>query len=223
MSIAERPDKRPDAWSVAAQGGAQTRLRILAAATALFAERGFQAATIRDLAHRADVNVAAINYHFRSKEELHAAVLKEALSEWSSEIVGAELVSPEAGLEGVLRPIIAALVAPVIEREGNRHLLRLVGWTMLQPPAERTNGSLRAFTDLVARLLRPFLPADRTPDQERLLARWLIGQCLLVSPALQADAGLTGARAADEAVESLVRLALGGIEGLRGRTRPPRD
>ena len=44
-----------------------TRRRILKAATRSFAEHGYEAASIRDIVTKADVNQAAINYHFRDK------------------------------------------------------------------------------------------------------------------------------------------------------------
>jgi TetR/AcrR family transcriptional regulator, regulator of cefoperazone and chloramphenicol sensitivity len=53
-----------------------TKDRLLRAAGALFAERGFHGTTIRDIALRGGVNVAAGNYHFGSKKALYLAVLR---------------------------------------------------------------------------------------------------------------------------------------------------
>lgn len=54
-----------------------TRTRLIAAATPLFADKGFAAVSIRELAREAGVNVAAISYHFGGKEALYQAVLDE--------------------------------------------------------------------------------------------------------------------------------------------------
>src|SRR3954470_10009122 len=51
-----------------------TRERILDAALDLFGERGLTGTTVRDIAARAKVNVAAISYHFGGKDELYRAV-----------------------------------------------------------------------------------------------------------------------------------------------------
>src|SRR5258708_36330537 len=49
-----------------------TRTVILAAAERLYADRGFGDVTLRDIVAAADVNLAAVNYHFGSKDELIA-------------------------------------------------------------------------------------------------------------------------------------------------------
>src|SRR5580704_14639322 len=54
-----------------------TRSRLLEAAADVFAERGFHAATIKDITDRAGASLASVNYHFRDKAELYAAVLKQ--------------------------------------------------------------------------------------------------------------------------------------------------
>ncbi|MBU1002816.1 MAG: TetR/AcrR family transcriptional regulator [Proteobacteria bacterium] len=52
-----------------------TKDRILAAASDVFAEFGFEKATVRDICSRAGANVAAVNYHFRDKKDLFLLVL----------------------------------------------------------------------------------------------------------------------------------------------------
>lgn len=52
-----------------------TSERLLAAAREVFSEYGFQGATVREICRRAEVNVAAVNYHFSSKEALFTAAL----------------------------------------------------------------------------------------------------------------------------------------------------
>ncbi len=57
--------------------GEQTMQNLLAAARKLFAERGFRRTSVRDIANEAGSNVAAVNYHFGSKENLYREVFRQ--------------------------------------------------------------------------------------------------------------------------------------------------
>ena len=59
--------------------GERTRERILDAAEALFAERGYEGATLRDVAARVKLRNPSLYNHFESKESLYAAVLERGL------------------------------------------------------------------------------------------------------------------------------------------------
>lgn len=56
----------------------QTRMRLLDAAREVFSEHSFQGATVREICRRAEANVAAVNYHFGSKDGLLAEALNFA-------------------------------------------------------------------------------------------------------------------------------------------------
>ena len=62
-----------------ANGAAGTKERLLDAAEALFMEHGFEATSLRLITAAAEVNLAAVNYHFGSKEELFQAILTRRL------------------------------------------------------------------------------------------------------------------------------------------------
>ncbi len=53
----------------------QTRARLIEAAREVFSQQGFQGATVREICRRAGANVAAVNYHFGSKDGLLAEAL----------------------------------------------------------------------------------------------------------------------------------------------------
>ncbi|HZV00571.1 MAG TPA: CerR family C-terminal domain-containing protein [Planctomycetota bacterium] len=59
---------------------ADTRARLLEVAAETFGEKGFRRTTIREICHRAKVNVAAIHYHFGSKENLYEEALLAAFA-----------------------------------------------------------------------------------------------------------------------------------------------
>jgi AcrR family transcriptional regulator len=59
----------------------ETRQRIIETALRLFAEHGFRGVSVRDLSTAAQVNVAAINYHFGSKQGLYRTIFETVLDE----------------------------------------------------------------------------------------------------------------------------------------------
>jgi AcrR family transcriptional regulator len=92
-----------------------TRTAILTAAERLYADRGFADVTLRDIVAAAGVNLAAVNYHFGSKDELIAelfvtrglATNRERLNELK---LAEEAGSGRAGIDDILR----ALVGPTL-------------------------------------------------------------------------------------------------------------
>jgi len=79
-----------------------TRRRILAAAGALFAERGFRATTMREIAQRARVNLAAAHYHYGSKQALYLEVVRGEFDKLEKRLA-ARGASPGAPLERLSR------------------------------------------------------------------------------------------------------------------------
>jgi TetR/AcrR family transcriptional regulator, regulator of cefoperazone and chloramphenicol sensitivity len=57
----------------------ETRARVLAAASRLFADQGFKKVTVREICRAAHANVAAVNYHFGDKLGLYREVLQQAI------------------------------------------------------------------------------------------------------------------------------------------------
>ena len=71
----------------AIRGSAATKERILDTAEALFMEHGFEATSLRSITATAAVNLAAVNYHFGTKEELFESVLTRRLDPMNQERV----------------------------------------------------------------------------------------------------------------------------------------
>ena len=72
------PAPRSTAARTPRTDGNATRLHILETAGQLFAERGFAESTSKEICTRAGTNMAAVNYHFGSRDGLYEAVLIEA-------------------------------------------------------------------------------------------------------------------------------------------------
>ncbi|MEJ1171975.1 TetR/AcrR family transcriptional regulator [Variovorax sp. CCNWLW235] len=77
-SSTRSPAPRPTAARTPRTDGNATRLHILETAGQLFAERGFAESTSKEICTRAGTNMAAVNYHFGSRDGLYEAVLIEA-------------------------------------------------------------------------------------------------------------------------------------------------
>ena len=75
IATVQRPSSSPSG-----KRGAATRATLLASGRKVFARRGFDGASIREITRGASANLGAITYHFGSKRGLYEAVLKDALS-----------------------------------------------------------------------------------------------------------------------------------------------
>ena len=65
---------------------ASTEEKIKDAARMIFTKKGFLATTVRDIATEADINVASVNYYFRSKEKLFESIMDEAVKKLFNKI-----------------------------------------------------------------------------------------------------------------------------------------
>jgi len=108
----------------------EVNCRLLDAAEAVFAEKGFEAASIREITGSAGCNVAAVNYHFGSKENLYREVfrrrfgqLRQVRLEAIDRVMGS--TSPLPSLEGLCEAFARAFVEPLMNREDNQVLMRL--------------------------------------------------------------------------------------------------
>src|SRR3984893_16933330 len=93
----------------------QTRTAILAAAERLYADRGFGDVTLRDIVAEANVNLAAVNYHFGSKDELIAELFVTRSLALNRERLR-ELKAAEDAGDGraAIADILRALVGPTL-------------------------------------------------------------------------------------------------------------
>lgn len=156
-----------------------TRERIMKAAERLFAERGYEATSIRAIVARARVNQAAINYHFSGKEGLYRAVLQAAFRGLTEQQVTHAGEASAMSREDALVAFIRRQMRPLLARdEASRHI-RIFNWESVHPtPVFRKLISEEAapFMTVATDLVRRFLPAA---DYRTLVIAtlWLVGQC----------------------------------------------
>jgi TetR/AcrR family transcriptional regulator, regulator of cefoperazone and chloramphenicol sensitivity len=110
-----------------------TRAQLLEAAGQIFAEKGFDRATGREICERAGVNAAAINYYFGGTEGLYAAVIEEAhgrlitFDKLSAAIAGKP--DARAKLETILGLAVDLLTGPI----SHSWVLRVLAREFLAP------------------------------------------------------------------------------------------
>ncbi len=138
-----------------------TKDRILGAAEELFAQFGFTGTSLRQVTSRADVNIAAVNYHFGSKENLVNEVFRRRMDDMSAQRLSALRAAIDQH-PGELEPVLAAFVEPALalakDRHGGAAFVRVVA----RAYAEK-NDSLRKFlSDHYGHVLREFAKAIAT-------------------------------------------------------------
>ncbi len=148
----------------------ETTDRLLAAATEVFADVGYRAATLREICRRGNANIAAVNYHFHDKEQLYTAVLEQAVLAAGE---GLRQIVPDGDLppEQKLRHFIQHLLQSLLGVDRPLQLLRLIAHEMVQPtPAlevavEKAARPLSGILDaIVTELLGPAAEATVVRD-----------------------------------------------------------
>lgn len=135
-----------------------TKDRILHAAEELFAQQGFASTSLRQVTSRADVNIAAVNYHFGSKDNLVNEVFRRRMDDMSVERLKALKQAVQAH-PGELEPVLAAFVEPALAMAQDRHgggaFIRVIARAYAE-----SNDSLRKFlSDQYGHVLRDFAKA----------------------------------------------------------------
>jgi AcrR family transcriptional regulator len=203
------------------------RERLTEAAQEVFAERGFAAASVREICGRAGVNVAAINYYFGDKERLYIEAVKAAHRCTSDE------PPMPAWPEGTpawdrLRDFIRVMVVRMV-RESRPHATHLIMREMAQPTAaclEVVRDYIRPSADVLRGILAELLP-DLTHDESYLFGFSIMGQVLIYQQSRPIVRMLMGegefdALSVDRIADHIFAFTRGGIEARRRvRSAPP--
>ncbi len=158
---------RPARRSVAIDAtSADTKTRILDAAEELFMEHGFEATSLRSLTSAASVNLAAVNYHFGTKEELFQMVLTRRLDPMNQERIELlETLEREGGSRAPsVERILSSMLIPALrlardERRGGKNFLRLVGRAYADPAPFIRHFLSQQYAGMILRYKEAFLKA----------------------------------------------------------------
>lgn len=157
-----------------------TRERVLHAAGPIFAWKGFDGATVREICAAAETNPASVNYHFRDKESLYLETVKLAhvlrLQQVPPPALPAD-TPPELKLRGFIETMLHRML-------GTRELgwqTRLMMREMLQPTAAckpLVEEFIRPQLKLLLSVLDEMLPANVPEHRRYQTAFSIVGQCL---------------------------------------------
>ncbi|MCE5333600.1 MAG: CerR family C-terminal domain-containing protein, partial [Desulfobacteraceae bacterium] len=162
-----------------------TKKRLIEAAGEVFSEKGFRAATVREICGRARTNISAVNYHFRDKDGLYAAVLEyshaAAIIKYPPDLGLKEGATAEQRLYAFIHSFLLRFLA---EGYPSWH-----GKLMAQEISDPTRAlaivvekSIRPLFNRLAGIIEDLLPAGRAADGEvheaaYFCAMSVVGQC----------------------------------------------
>ena len=158
-----------------------TQQKLLTAACEVFAENGFKNTTVRDICNRAEVNVAAINYHFGNKEKLYEAVWEYANNLAVKNRVNLLDLEGTSGPEKKIRIFIKTFLDNILNQDRPEWDFRIVAHEMMDPTG--------AFNNIIEKMIRPSFLSLRDIVQELLgegvpsekvekCTLSIVGQCL---------------------------------------------
>jgi AcrR family transcriptional regulator len=158
--------------------GVETRQRILNVAEHMFAEQGFAGSSLRGIIGAAEVNLAAIHYHFKSKEALLEAVLirrigplnQERLALLDSYEMAAGKKGPE--LEDVLTAFFGPPMRMILKSNEGRTFGKLIGRLHSETTNMFMTISKRHFAPVAQRFSASLQRALPGVSKEELYWRW---------------------------------------------------
>ena len=155
-----------------------TRTKLLDAAGQVFAESGFQAATVREICARAGVNIALVNYHFGDKLELYTEVLRHSVGASGNGIIN-KAIGSKAPPEGAFRELIHAMLLRVCRADRPGWHFRLMMHEFAQPTpamASVIDETMRPVYDRFRELIGFMLDLPPDHDKVRLSTHSVIAQ-----------------------------------------------
>jgi AcrR family transcriptional regulator len=138
----------------------QTRSRLLEAAGRVFAERGYDRATAREICELARVNPAAVNYHFGGKEQLYAEAVREADSRLLDRKALTAILEADTTPEMKIEELFSAILHSLLDPEPSAWYAKLFVREMVTPTKalqevldQRVRPNMLLFRRLVAQIM----------------------------------------------------------------------
>lgn len=156
-----------------------TRHALLDHATSVFAESGYDGASVREITRRADANQAAISYHFGSKASLYLEVLKLAVTALGDASLLEGDTVERVDRDEAVGLFIRQQVTPLLKHDQISRYLRIFAWeTLASTPIYRDfiASEKLPIMDLAERIVRRYLPAAASKADITVATIWLTQQ-----------------------------------------------
>lgn len=200
----------------------KTRQRLLLAASRIFGEKGYQDATIAEISELAEANIAAVNYHFRDKENLYLEAWRHAIQQDLARHPSDGGVNANTSAETRFAGRIRSLIARIADPES--HFFAIVNHELAQQTplleqimAQEINPERQALNAIIGELLG----AKATEQQIKFCHASVIGQCFHLLKVKQlklnqeTQAYVLDMKDAEAYAEHVIRFALAGIKSIR--------
>jgi len=202
--------------------GNDTKDRLIQAAGEVFAERGFRAATVREICKRANANPAAINYHIRDKQGLYSAVLQYHHRSGVQKSAEAE-VSDNRPAEERLEAFIRSFLLRILDTGRPEWYEKLMMREFSEPSIafdQIIETSIRPLHNRLALIINELIGTEENEHQIRSCVMSIIGQCLYYHHAKRTISRLYHQNFTLSDIEQLAnhitRFSIGGIRNLSG-------
>lgn len=155
-----------------------TRDKLIEAAGNVFADRGYRAATIREICRRAGANVAAVNYTFGDKMGLYTEVLRHSMAAAQSAVMKAALdnsLSAEETVRGVIRARLMSLCREA-QPDWAFRLVMHEFWNPTPAMARVVDEGMRPIYERVRKAVGEILGLPSEHETTRLSVNSIVGQ-----------------------------------------------
>jgi AcrR family transcriptional regulator len=208
--------------------GQETRQRLLAAASEVFAEKGFWETTNADICERAKANTAAVNYHFGSKEDLYIEAWKYSFEKSIKAYPPDGGVLPEATVQERLRCRILSFMQRIADPQA--HGFEIIHKEMASPTGLLTETIEKAIGPIDKDFKSIFqeLLGNKASEQQVLFCQMsVMGQCFgpmlhlrhsKAEPSTPRPRELPLDFDIEELAEHITQFSLVGINGIRQET-----
>ena len=207
-----------------------TKNRVLDAAGKVFAQKGYESATVREICDLAGANIAAVNYHFGDKQRLYIAACVEAqcvregavpLPEWG----------PNTPPTDRLRDFIRTFLRRLLEEKRPAWHRELMLRELANPTeacAHVVEDYIRPMAGILSGILAELLPPGTSEEEIFPIGFSIVGQCLFYHVNQPIASRLMGEEAyarltIDQLAEHIARFSLAALGYEEPLVRPRRD